>query len=109
LIIKLDQAVEMVGMPVLSIFIGRPSQPGFPDLSLVQLCMAVHLPHGQVQSSTVGALTGAGFSVTPDASDDQGPYHYHCQFQWGYTQADTARFISTFEGPIMNPAKGGTN
>ncbi len=100
---KIEAAIEDGYGPCHSVFVGKSNGTGGEPMTLEQICMQSHIPHGQVQVATVGQLRAAGCRFEYDPSGGQGELHHNVCLPEGMTESDLQRFIDCFDEPVSNP------
>jgi len=104
---KLQNTIEVYGVAVLSVFIGRPLTGESLEDTYRHICEIGKIPHARIQISTVGTLLDGGFTLEKDDSHGQAANHFHVVFPERPSKSDTSRFIMAFVGPVPNPALSG--
>lgn len=100
-----EQALES-GSPCLSIFTSEQIQDETRHATLRRISQEALIPHSKIMVSTLKRLTDEGFLPIPDSSDGQGAYHCLIIFELPVQELQVIRFISCFDEPEANPAKG---
>lgn len=96
---------DMLGIPVLSVYALTPGEGESGDETILRICETTPVKHGQIQTTTVGALRELGLEVRRDTSGGQAYTHCHVIFRDSVEQSDVQRFVNSLSGPTLKPKR----